>query len=79
MYASVDITACDVQLIYPIINVLIANLHVAVDESAFEAKRKALLTIHDKVQKLRKTIDSQKKAIHTIEQTIETIVKLAQV
>ncbi len=76
---SAYLTACDVELIYPIINLLIENIKNAVDDSVMEKKRKALLDIHDKIKKLRKTIDTQKKAIAAMETTVEAIAKLSVV
>lgn len=74
---SAYLTACDVEMIYPVIMMLMANMSVAVDESKFEVRRKALLTINEKITKLRKVIDTQKRSITTIESTIDTIVKLS--
>jgi hypothetical protein len=76
---SAYLTRCQPELIYPIINVLIANLSIAIDESNMQRKHRALLTINEKVSKLRKTIDTQKKSIATIESAIEAIIKLSLV
>ena len=71
------LTHCQPEIIYPIINILIANLNTALDESKLQVQHKKLLTINDKVVKLRKTIDTQKKSIATIESVIESIVSLS--
>lgn len=71
------LTYCQPEIIYPIINILIANLNTALDESKLQVQHKKLLTINDKVVKLRKTIDTQKKSIATIESVIESIVSLS--
>lgn len=71
------LTHCQPEIIYPIINILIANLNTSLDESKLQVQHKKLLTINDKVVKLRKTIDTQKKSIATIESTIESIISLS--
>lgn len=71
------LTHCQPEIIYPIINILIANLNTALDESKLQVQHKKLLTINDKVVKLRKTIDTQKKSITTIESVIESVISLS--
>ncbi len=76
---SAYITNCQPEFIYPIVNMLIASLNTSVDQSELQTKHKALINIHDKISKLRKTIDIQKKSISTIEDTINTIIKLSAI
>ena len=71
------LTHCQPEIIYPIINILIANLNTALDESKLQVQHKKLLTINEKVVKLRKTIDTQKKSIATIESVIESVISLS--
>ncbi len=74
---SAYLTAVDPEMIYPVINMLIVSIQAAVDESVFERKCKALTEIHDKVLKMRKAIDTQKKAVISMESAVEAIVKLS--
>ena len=71
------LTHCQPEIIYPIINILIANLNTALDESKLQVQHKKLLTINEKVVKLRKNIDIQKKSIATIESVIESVISLS--
>ena len=71
------LTHCQPEIIYPIINILIANLNTALDESKLQVQHKKLLTINEKVVKLRKNIDTQKKSIATIESVIESVISLS--
>lgn len=76
---SAYLTSIDDDLLYPIINVLImnANLSCNPDQNDLETKRKALLSIHEKIVDLRGCIDSQKKTIAKMEISIESIAKLS--
>jgi hypothetical protein len=72
------LAATDLGMIYPIINVLISQMNMAqpVDEDELEVKRRALLSINEKLVDLRSTIDAQKKAINRMESAVEAIAAL---
>ena len=76
---SVYLTAIDMELIYPVINMLVVscNLGDSIDESELESKRKSLLAIHEKIADLRTCVASQKKMVARMEATIEDIAKLS--
>lgn len=76
---SAYLTAIDLDMLYPVINMLIMNLSVekVVDQDELNVKRKALLEIHEKVSSLRACVDSQKKTIAKMEAAIESIAKLS--
>lgn len=78
---SVYLTAVDMDLLYPLINMLISyiDLGCPADQDQLEEKRRALLAIHEKVADLRACIDAQKKAITRLETAVESIAKLSLV
>ena len=73
------LTAIDDELLYPIIAMLIMNIDLesSPDQDELEKKRKALLSIHEKVIDLRSCIDAQKKTISKMEASVESIAKLS--
>lgn len=76
---SAYLTAVDISMIYPIINMLIMNLQIqcSADQNILDVKSKALLSIHEKIVDLRSSIESQKKNIGRMEATVEMIAKLS--
>ena len=73
------LTNADEELLYPIINMLIMNLGIesSLEKDELETKRKALLSIHEKVVDLRACIEAQKKTIVKMEASVESIAKLS--
>lgn len=76
---SAYLTAVDMDIIYPVINLLINNIKIANDETKMETNRKSLISIHDKVLTLRKNIDAQRKSITALETVVEDVIKLSVV
>ena len=76
---SAYLTAIDLEMLYPIINMLIihSNIECSIDQSELDIKRKALLDIHDRVASLRTFIEAQKKTIAKMEASVEDIAKLS--
>ncbi len=76
---SAYLTTTDTAMIYPIINMLIMHIDLdkPINEDELEIKRKALLTINEKLVDLRAAIDAQKKAIQRMESTVENIAALS--
>ena len=73
------LTAVDIEMIYPIINMIIMNLKLdyPADQNELDLKSKALLSIHEKIVDMRTSIEAQKKAVSRMEATVETIAKLS--
>ena len=76
---SAYLTAIDLEMLYPILNMLIihTNIECSIDQSELDIKRKALLDIHDRVLSLRTFIEAQKKTIAKMEASVEDIAKLS--
>lgn len=76
---SAYLTAVDEELLYPIINMLIMNvkMNTSIDQDELERKRKALLSIHEKIIDLRSCIEAQKKTISKMQDSVESIAKLS--
>lgn len=76
---SAYLTGVDNQLLYPVINVLIMQIGIDnennIDE--LETKRKALLSIYEKISDLRDCIEANKKTISKMEKAVEDIAKLS--
>lgn len=75
---SAYLTATDPALIYPIINILMMHMDISQDndKDELEAKRKALLSINEKLVDLRSAIEAQKKALKRMEAAVESIASL---
>ena len=78
---SAYLTAVDIEMIYPIINMLIMSLKLdcPADQNELDNKSKALLAINEKIIGLRSCIESQKKTIDKMETAVESIAKLSLV
>lgn len=76
---SAYLTATDLNIIYPIINMLIMHLSVDANktEDELESKRKALISIHGRIVELRSCVESQKKTTTKMETAIESIANLS--
>lgn len=73
------LTGVSPDMLYPIINALIVQIELC-DETTdeeLELKRKALLSINEKITDLRGCIDSQKKTITKMEAAVDAIAKLS--
>ncbi len=77
---SAYLTNIDKELLYPIINFLIANSQIGTDNiDELDNKKKALIQINEKLSDLRSSIEFQKKGIDKMEQTIQAIAKLTMI
>jgi hypothetical protein len=74
---SAYLTAIDLDLLYPIIEILLNNCDTAIDESMLDSYRKSLIGINERIMKLRKSIDAQKKNISVMEAVVDDIIKLS--
>ena len=76
---SAYLTAIDLEMLYPVINMLIMNLNMkqSIDHDELDVKRQALLDIYEKITCLRGCIETQKKTISKMESTVESIAKLS--
>ena len=76
---SAYLTGVDMELIYPIINMLIMNIELdcPANINELEERRKALLSIHERIVDLRYCIESQKKTVAKMEVAVESIAKLS--
>lgn len=76
---SAYLTATDLQLLYPIINMLLTSCEGEEDlnKSDLNKKTKALVSIQERIDSMRSCIRVQQKAIEQLETAIEDIAKLA--
>lgn len=74
---SAYLTGIDPQLLYPVITTLMCLVGVDQDAGDLDAKRQALLSIHEHVGELRSCVEIQKKSIGRMETSIAAIAKLS--
>jgi hypothetical protein len=76
---SIYLTGVDLTILYQIINMIIVFLQVnaPIDADDLEQKRKALLSIHEKIVDMRAMVENQKKIIARMETAIDDIAKLS--
>lgn len=78
---SAYLTGVDVQMLYPVINMLLMQIGIDKEQSSdeLENKRKALLTIYEKITDLRNCIEASKKTITKMESTVDDMAKLSMI
>lgn len=73
------LTAPDLEMIYPVINLLIKQCEMGkeVDKDELEKNKKALIQINERIVSIRSSIASQKKIISKMETMVDEIIKLS--
>lgn len=73
------LTAPDLDMIYPIINLLIGQCKTGenFDPTELDKKKKALIQVNERIMNIRSSIASQKKIITKMETMVDEIIKLS--